>query len=47
MPLLWRPARAITDRPGPRLYYDPRFYAANVLDPDGCSFEFTYKNWQH
>lgn len=21
--------------PGPRLYYDPRYYAANVLDPDG------------
>lgn len=33
--------------PGPRLYYDPRYYAANVLDPDGYSLEFTYKNWQH
>ena len=21
--------------PGPRLHYDPRYYAANVLDPDG------------
>lgn len=33
--------------PGFRLYYDPRYYAANVLDPDGYSLEFTYKNWQH
>lgn len=33
--------------PGARLYYDPRYYAANVLDPDGYSLEFTYKNWQH
>ncbi|WP_285021446.1 VOC family protein [Novosphingobium sp. fls2-241-R2A-195] len=33
--------------PGPRLHYDPRYYAANVLDPDGYSLEFTYKNWQH
>src|ERR1700722_6346446 len=33
--------------PGIRLYYDPRYYAANVLDPDGYSIEFVYKNWQH
>jgi catechol 2,3-dioxygenase-like lactoylglutathione lyase family enzyme len=33
--------------PGTRLYYDPRYYAANVLDPDGYSLEFTYKSWQH
>jgi catechol 2,3-dioxygenase-like lactoylglutathione lyase family enzyme len=33
--------------PGPRLHYDPRYYAANVFDPDGYSLEFTYKNWQH
>lgn len=34
-------------RPGARLHYDPRYYAANVLDPDGYSLEFTYKSWQH
>ena len=33
--------------PGPRLHYDPNYYAANVLDPDGYSIEFVYKNWQH
>ena len=33
--------------PGARLHYDPRYYAANVLDPDGYSLEFVYKNWQH
>lgn len=33
--------------PGPRLHYDPRYYAANVLDPDGYSLEFAYKSWQH
>jgi catechol 2,3-dioxygenase-like lactoylglutathione lyase family enzyme len=33
--------------PGARLYYDPRYYAANVFDPDGYSLEFVYKNWQH
>ncbi|MGH8407441.1 MAG: VOC family protein, partial [Pseudomonas sp.] len=26
---------------------DPNYYAANVLDPDGYSLEFVYKNWQH
>lgn len=34
-------------RPGARLYYDPRYYAANVLDPDGYSLEAVYKSWQH
>jgi catechol 2,3-dioxygenase-like lactoylglutathione lyase family enzyme len=33
--------------PGVRRYYDPRYYAANVLDPDGHSLEFVYKSWQH
>lgn len=33
--------------PGARLHYDPRYYAANVFDPDGYSLEFTYKDWQH
>jgi catechol 2,3-dioxygenase-like lactoylglutathione lyase family enzyme len=33
--------------PGARLHYDPRYYAANVLDPDGYSLEFVYKQWQH
>ncbi|WP_233236098.1 VOC family protein [Bordetella sp. LUAb4] len=32
--------------PAARLYYDPRYYAANVLDPDGYSLEFVYKSWQ-
>lgn len=33
--------------PGARLHYDPEYYAANVLDPDGYSLEFVYKKWQH
>lgn len=33
--------------PGIRLHYDPNYYAANVLDLDGYSLEFVYKNWQH
>lgn len=33
--------------PGARVYYDPRYYAAGVLDPDGYSLEFVYKSWQH
>jgi len=33
--------------PAIRTYYDPRYYAANVFDPDGYSLEFIYKNWQH
>jgi catechol 2,3-dioxygenase-like lactoylglutathione lyase family enzyme len=32
--------------PGARLHYDPRYYAANVLDPDGYSLEFVNKPWQ-
>ena len=32
--------------PSARLYYDPRYYAANVFDPDGYSIEFVYKSWQ-
>lgn len=32
--------------PGARLHYDPRYYAANVMDPDGYSLEFVYKSWQ-
>jgi catechol 2,3-dioxygenase-like lactoylglutathione lyase family enzyme len=42
-------AAGATDKgaPGIRLYYDPRYYAANVLDPDGYSSEFAYKSWQH
>lgn len=33
--------------PGARLYYDPRYYAAGVLDPDGYTVEFVFKSWQH
>lgn len=33
--------------PGARVYYDPRYYAANIIDPDGYSLEFVYKSWQH
>jgi catechol 2,3-dioxygenase-like lactoylglutathione lyase family enzyme len=33
--------------PGPQLHYDPRYYAAQVSDPDGYSLEFVYKEWQH
>lgn len=33
--------------PNIRQYYDPRYYAANVFDPDGYSLEFVYKSWQH
>jgi len=33
--------------PSARLYYDPRYYAANVFDPDGYSLEFVHKSWQH
>jgi catechol 2,3-dioxygenase-like lactoylglutathione lyase family enzyme len=42
-------ATSATDNgaPGPRLHYDPRYYAANVLDPDGYSLEFVFKSWQH
>jgi catechol 2,3-dioxygenase-like lactoylglutathione lyase family enzyme len=42
-------AQGATDNgaPGARLHYHPDYYAANVLDPDGYSLEFVYKNWQH
>jgi catechol 2,3-dioxygenase-like lactoylglutathione lyase family enzyme len=33
--------------PGARLHYDPEYYAATVLDPDGYSLEFVFKSWQH
>ena len=33
--------------PGARVYYDPRYYAAGVFDPDGSSLEAVYKSWQH
>jgi catechol 2,3-dioxygenase-like lactoylglutathione lyase family enzyme len=33
--------------PGPRLHSDPRYYAANVFDPDGYSLEAVFKSWQH
>jgi catechol 2,3-dioxygenase-like lactoylglutathione lyase family enzyme len=32
---------------GPQLHYDPRYYAAQVTDPDGYSLEFVFKSWQH
>ena len=28
-------------------YYDPRYYAVNVFDPDGYTLEAVYKSWQH
>ena len=33
--------------PGAQLHYDPRYYAAQVRDPDGYGLEFVYKEWQH
>lgn len=41
-------AAGATDNGAPaiRAYYDSRYYAANVLDPDGYSIEFVYKSWQ-
>lgn len=33
--------------PGPQFHYDPRYYAAQVRDPDGYGLEFVYKEWQH
>ena len=34
-------AAGATDKgkPGARRHYDPRYYAANILDPDGYSIE--------
>jgi catechol 2,3-dioxygenase-like lactoylglutathione lyase family enzyme len=41
-------AGAISKRvPGPQLHYDPRYYAARVVDLDGYTLEFVYKSWQH
>ena len=42
-------AEGATDNgvPSIRPYYDPRYYAANVLDPDGYSIEFVHKSWHH
>lgn len=34
-------------KPGPRLRYDPDYYAAYVLDPDGYNVEAVHKPWQH
>jgi predicted lactoylglutathione lyase len=34
-------------KPAARVYDDPRYYAGNVLDPDGYSLKFVYKSWQH
>jgi hypothetical protein len=31
--------------PGLRPQFDPRYYAANVLDPDGYNVEICYKPW--
>lgn len=41
-------AAGATDKgpPSARVYYDPRYYAANFLDPDGYSVEIVYKSWQ-
>ncbi|MBI1187831.1 MAG: VOC family protein [Alphaproteobacteria bacterium] len=33
--------------PGSQLHYDPRYYAAQVRDPDGYALEFAHKSWQH
>jgi catechol 2,3-dioxygenase-like lactoylglutathione lyase family enzyme len=33
--------------PGRQLHYHPRYYAAQVRDPDGYSLEFVFKSWQH
>lgn len=35
------------ESPGPRLHYDPRYYAAKIRDLDGYSIEVVYKSWQH
>ena len=31
--------------PGLRPQFDPRYYAGNVLDPDGYNVEICYKPW--
>ena len=42
-------AHGATDngKPGVRLHYDPRYYAANFFDLDGYSIEIVYKSWEH
>jgi hypothetical protein len=40
----WR--RPTMGRQAVRAYYDPRYYAAGVLDPDGYSLEFVSQEWQ-
>ena len=42
-------AAGATDKGGSavRPHHDPRYHAANVLEPDGYSLEFFYKSWQH
>lgn len=32
--------------PGPQLHYDPRYFAAQMCDPDGYAFEVVFKSWQ-
>lgn len=34
-------------KPGPRLQYDPEYYAAYLFDPDGYNVEAVHKAWQH
>lgn len=34
-------------KPAARIYYDPRYFAANVFDLDGYSLEAVNKSWQH
>ena len=31
--------------PGSRPQFDPRYYAANIFDPDGYSLEINFKAW--
>jgi catechol 2,3-dioxygenase-like lactoylglutathione lyase family enzyme len=33
--------------PAAQNHYDPRYFAAQVRDPDGYSLGFVYKSWQH
>ena len=33
--------------PSAPLYYDPRYYAGSVFDPDGYGLEFVFKRWQN
>lgn len=41
------PNDAMGGPPSARAWYDPTYYAANVLDLDGYDIEFTYKKFQH